>query len=83
VVKDKHKKQMNIKTSNDIESVGFPETQILPHVDGDFELCGKISAAYLEGNLDKLPDKDRNANDSIKNVCESLSKMQDYESIKM
>jgi hypothetical protein len=70
---------MSIKTSNTIDSIGFPESHIIAHVEGNFELCGEIAAAYLDGTLENFLES-RTLNRGLTSICNLLLKMEDYKS---
>jgi hypothetical protein len=59
--------------SNDIDEVGFPEGQILPHCNGDASLCGELSAKYHLG--EEFPPT---GNQVLDDVCERLTQTSGY-----
>jgi hypothetical protein len=58
---------------NEINSVGFPEGQLLPHCNGDDYLCGELSAAYHLGK--PFP---ATGNEVLDRICDRLSQLSGY-----
>lgn len=70
---------MKKKNSNAIDSVGFPQSQILPYVNGDFQLCEKMYAAYLECRLEEFVEDNSFLNQALKNIARYLTSVGDYQ----
>ncbi|AFZ28278.1 hypothetical protein Cylst_6497 (plasmid) [Cylindrospermum stagnale PCC 7417] len=58
---------------NEVDSVGFPEGQILPHCNGDADLCGELSAIYHQGG--EFPTT---GNEALDRVCGYLGETSGY-----
>jgi hypothetical protein len=59
--------------SNNIQSAGFPEAQILPHCNGNAQLCGELSAIYHYGQEFPIT-----GNPTLDRICQRLTKVSGY-----